>query len=358
MRHALRRLESLEASMQHGGHHDAASEAERRAALEQQQRKIAQLSPYKQAEYYCLSSVAALRMALRQIEAIEAGENSSRPPAPTSTTTPTALSSSTGQAAVPREGSGFDEDHDDDSTATAEQTGLLHGTAAASQQQDLARWRQEARRAYFQLQRHQQDGARLLSRAAPASSGASSVSQQAAASLQAMDWARVVDHVELAKTWYRRTLSIQVSSSLDAAAPGSYRDTTAVGVDVLGHSASLSLPDPLTAARSGREDAEFAAFFESVQANDELIDAALDRITTGVGRLFNNAVEVKAELQVQERLLDETGARIDRNDAALQSMNHRLHRAMEELNDSSVCAYVLCLLLLLLLLCVLLRLLE
>lgn len=107
--------------------------------------------------------------------------------------------------------------------------------------------------------------------------------------------------------------------------------------------------------RSAREDAEFQEFFASVQANDELMDAALDRLSEGLARLLDNARGMQTELAVQEDLLHGTETRLNENEVAIANMNRRLRRAIRDLNDSSVCVYVICLLALLLILAVLLR---
>ncbi|KPA83692.1 hypothetical protein ABB37_01948 [Leptomonas pyrrhocoris] len=116
-------------------------------------------------------------------------------------------------------------------------------------------------------------------------------------------------------------------------------------------------PPPLQALqlRNAREDAEFQEFFASVQANDELMDAALDRLGGGLARLLDGARGMQDELTVQEHLLQGTSTRIDENEAEIAHMNRRLRRAIQEMNDSSICVYVACLLVLLLVLGVLLR---
>lgn len=116
-----------------------------------------------------------------------------------------------------------------------------------------------------------------------------------------------------------------------------------------------STPSQALMLRSARNDAEFQEFFASVQANDDLMDAALDRISEGVARLLDNARGMQDELTIQEELLQGTETRIAENEVALAGMNRRLRRAIRDMHDSSICVYVMCLVLLLLILAVLLR---
>ncbi|KPI85617.1 putative Qb-SNARE protein [Leptomonas seymouri] len=117
-------------------------------------------------------------------------------------------------------------------------------------------------------------------------------------------------------------------------------------------------PSQALMLRSAREDAEFQEFFASVQVNDELMDATLGRLSEGLARLMDSARTIQDELATQEDLLQGTETRIHENEAQIANMNRRLRRAIRDVNDSSVCVYVMCLMVLLLILGVLLRMLD
>lgn len=250
-----------------------------------------------------------------------------------------------------------------------------------------------------------------------ASIAEASTAPKSSAALEALDWQRAEKHVEAAKRWYREVFGIYVVSSTGAgtaaspsslqlsrpaqphqsagsmshfgrganplpggvasAAGGIHEEVGSVersgtgkartatrtptaaeteGREHLGGDATEGAsPSQVLMLRSAREDAEFQAFFASVQANDELMDAALDRLSEGVARLLDNARGMQDELTVQDALLQGTETRIDRNEADIANMNRRLRRAIRDMEDSSICVYVVCLMVLLLILGVLLR---
>ncbi|CBZ23563.1 conserved hypothetical protein [Leishmania mexicana MHOM/GT/2001/U1103] len=396
MKRSIRTLEQLqvrltsdaEATGGSGGSSSTrATAAQLRAAEAAKQKRLAAMTPYKQAEYRCVECVAELRQALHDVEEFEA-----------------ALGRRT-SAGVGRsreeEDAGDTVDADDAESARLlrrrdGRQGLSSSTETALLEQELARSRQEARRAHQRLQQLQREAARLASRApakAPnvtSSAAVASVGDASApsAALEALEWQRALQHVERAKRWYCDVFGIRVVSSLDdpvlqlnrpaqpqqsagsmahfgrganavpssvtaAAGWASAQEGSAACAD--GAGAAASTVSPTLMLQSSREDAEFREFFASVQANDGLIDAAMDRISEGVYRLLENARGMQDELAVQEALLQQTEVSVEATEAQLTQMNRRLRRAIREMDDSSMCTYVVCMLVLLLVLGLLLR---
>ncbi|CCW71197.1 unnamed protein product, partial [Phytomonas sp. Hart1] len=107
--------------------------------------------------------------------------------------------------------------------------------------------------------------------------------------------------------------------------------------------------------RYAREDEEFRHFSESVQENDALMDAALDRIESSLLRLRDSTEGISLELNTQNELLDDTEMKLNQNENELRSINRRLQRSLAELESSTVCSYVFCLLSLLFVLSLLIR---
>ncbi|CAG9568879.1 putative Qb-SNARE protein [Leishmania major strain Friedlin] len=381
------RLRSDAATTGGGSGRTGTTVEQRRTAEAAKQKRLATLTPYKQAEYRCVECVAELRQALRDVEEFEAALGRR-------------TSAGVGRSREAEEtGDAVDADDDESMRLLRRQEGRQgssSSTETALLEQELARSRQQARRAHQRLQQLQREAARLASRAAakaPAvtsSAAVASVGDASApsAALEALEWQRALPHVERAKGWYRGVFGIRVVSSLDdpvlqlnrpaqpqqsagsmahfgrganavpscvtAAAEGSSSPSAqARGSEARADGAATA--SPLLMLESAREDAEFREFFASVQANDELIDAAMDRISDGVHRLLENARGIQDELVVQEALLQQTEASAEAAEAQLTQMSRRLSRAIRELEDSSICMYVVCLLVLLLVLGLLLR---
>ncbi|CAJ1016982.1 hypothetical protein, conserved [Leishmania lindenbergi] len=402
MKRAIRTLEQIQlrlasdtatASSGGGGHRTGVTAEQRRAAEAAKQQQLAKLTPYKQAEYCCLECVAELREALRDVEELEDALGRG-------------TSGSVTRSREEKETEDVVGEDDDEHTKLLcrreGRPGSSRSTDTALLEQELARRRQQARRAHQHLQQLQREAARLASTAAataPAVTSSAAVTPTPSAALEALEWQRALPHVERAKRWYREVFRIHVVSSLNdpvlqlnrPAQPqqstGSMahfgRGANAVPSSVTaaavfsppsaqapsggsavgwvspqegsearadGGGAAMSAVSPMHVLRSAREDAEFREFFASVQANDALIDAAMDRLSDGVGRLLENALGVRDELAVQEALLQQAEASVEANEAHLMQMNRRLRRAIRDTEDSSICMYVVCLLLLLLVL--------
>ncbi|KAK7201453.1 Qb-SNARE protein [Novymonas esmeraldas] len=384
MKRSLRALEELQARLTS----DAAATAaeQRRAADTAKQERLAKLPPYKQAEYRCLECVAELRETLRDVEELQRvlgrGNDVS------------SAADASREAADPADG-------DDEHAALLLRSGGQRSrggrpTDVAVQEQELARSRQQARRAHQRLQQLRREAARL---AATAAGGGGEPTGDTTTSLSALEWQRAAQHVERVSQWYRDVFGIRVVSSLGdpalqlnrpaqaqqpagsmthlgrganavppavtlAAAAAAAATSSAAGRPGARDgsegraddaAAAESRVPPMLILRSAREDDEFREFFDAVQSNDALIDAAVDRLGEGVSRLLDNARGVEGELAVQAALLHTTEVHVEARQAELAGMNRRLRRAIREMEDSSVCMYVLCLLVLLLVLGLLLR---
>lgn len=60
------------------------------------------------------------------------------------------------------------------------------------------------------------------------------------------------------------------------------------------------------------------------------IDAGLDRLKEGVGRLHNLAVEIGAQLDMQNEMLDKTEQTMDKQNKQLRGINRRLNKLMND----------------------------
>lgn len=412
MKRSLHALETLQASLSSTSENAAGgAAAERQAREAARAQQLSKLSPYRRAEFFCLECVAELRDALRTVEEIQYTLHGTAP-----SVVPAAREEREAAEEDAEESDGGDERSELLGGTSRHRGGggeqrrgarLQRRTGgAAVLEQELLRARQRARRAHQRLQPLQREAARLAktdhTAAAVAAAAAASeegrgaaveasASSPSAAALGALEWQRAEKHVEVAKRWYREVFGIHVVSSLGNPAASSSMQLNRPaqpqqsagsmshfghganplppgvassvdrddGVDAPGSAGSTGGSGPslssLQTLRSAREDSEFRDFFASVQANDDLMDAALDRLSEGLSRLLDNARGMQDELAIQAELLQGTETRINENEAALANMNRRLRRAIREMEDSSICVYVVCLMVLLLILGVLLR---
>ncbi|KAG5511208.1 hypothetical protein JKF63_07150 [Porcisia hertigi] len=403
MHRAIRKLEQLQVHLTNDAAAQGTTVEQRRAAEAAKQQRLAELTPYKQTEYHCLERVAELRQALRDIEELQAalGHGSSG-----------GVSHSREEEEEGEERAGDAVNADDDEHAKLlprheHHQRPLPSTNTVLLEQELARSRQEARRAYHNLQRLQREAARFASMGA----GVASVPETSApsASPEAVEWQRALLHVERAKRWYCDVFGIHVvpsvgdpmlqltrpaqtqlsaggmrhfSSGANAVSPcvtaaasavfssaprrprngrgGSGLASPQEGDEARGDGSDGSGRDPSTVPPmrmlcNAHEDAEFQEFFATVEENNALMDAAIDRLSDGVGRLLENARGVQDELAVQDALLQQTELGVAAREMQLTQMNRRLRRAILEMDDSSTCMYVTCLFILLLVLGLLLR---
>jgi syntaxin of plants SYP7 len=409
MRRSLHALESLQASLSSGGSSSNRLE-ERRLKEAARVHQLSKLSPYKRAEYVCLECVAELRDALRDVAELQytlSGCTGPLPYAPREMQAGEANDANDGTDDERAELLGSGDGGGCRRQQRQQRPTRLSGEAALLEQ-ELLRARQRARRAHQQLQQLQRDAARLAQAASTTAAGTTTAKATTTESsplpstavVEMLEWQRAERHVELARQWYRELFGIYTVSSetfsggtAGARASGISSASSSVlrlnrpaqlhqSAGSMSHMGSGANPLPpgvvtssgvapeeaadnsttspsvlsqLQRLRSAREDAEFREFFASVQANDDLMDAALDRLSDGLARLLDNARGVQDELATQENLLQVTEQRLDTNAADIATLNRRLRRAIRDMNDSSICVYVVCLLVLLLILGVLLR---
>ena len=103
----------------------------------------------------------------------------------------------------------------------------------------------------------------------------------------------------------------------------------------------------MTPMSSIRDDEEFQLFFEQTKALDKKMDQALDRISGGVARMHENALQIKGELRVQEVLLKETEVKVDKLNEQLYTLNTKLKKTLEDVDKDKLCIYLICCILLL-----------
>lgn len=379
MRSALRRLEAIHADTAPSSEEQRPSLAQRAESERDRERRLARLSPYKQCEFRCLECIQQLREALKECRATEAS-----------------LQALTGGGQARASASAEDSERDGGEGGRRAPLNAFEANTRAVLQQQLARSRQAARRAHQQLQRLSKEAYGLGCR------GGNRPADPSGAAREEADFLLLRDHIENAKRFYREEFHITVIASQDdpllhgEGAPllggvdGDDEDEAAGRRAVAASrgrrlqdlfpsrssseqskgrggatGARASREDDSSAAaqeeeealgyRNAREDAEFQQFFLEVQRNDEVMDQALDRIAAGVHRIRDNALSLQEELSVQSTLLDQTEAKVERNQEDVHRMNRRLRHAIHEVKDSSVCSYVMCLLALLFVLAILIK---
>ncbi|RNF10825.1 putative Qb-SNARE protein [Trypanosoma rangeli] len=272
------------------------------------QRRLSKLSAYKQTEYHCVEAIAALRQLLREVLELE------------------------GHA------SGSNGDGPSDSGGRAELAKAHHAVRRAHQQ--LNKLAKEAQRA----------------------------SRREGGEYEA-DLKELLRHVESAKRWYRECFRV------GPAGGAAYQPQSDVGsaLDDEGQytrspmrSGATDLTTPLLAVSSdGRSrgagswcadacaprptvsDEEFLVFADEVRRNDDLAEAALDRISHGLSRLHENALSVTSELQTQRQLLDDVEGKVDTTHTKLSRMNIRLRKILSDKGRCDWFMYAFCCVLLL-----------
>lgn len=92
---------------------------------------------------------------------------------------------------------------------------------------------------------------------------------------------------------------------------------------------------------------ETQAQMKMIADQDAKINAGLDRLKEGVGRLHNLAIEIGAHIDMQNEMLDKTEKTIDKQTQQLRSINRRISKFMKETKPMSCFLYVCCFLLIL-----------
>ncbi|EPY42813.1 syntaxin of plants SYP7 [Angomonas deanei] len=93
------------------------------------------------------------------------------------------------------------------------------------------------------------------------------------------------------------------------------------------------------------DNAETRDQMRTIAQQDAKIDAGLDRIKEGVGRLHNLAVDIGAQLDMQNQILDNTEKTVDKQTKQLRTINRRLTKIMKDTKPMNCFLYV-CLILL------------
>lgn len=78
-----------------------------------------------------------------------------------------------------------------------------------------------------------------------------------------------------------------------------------------------------------------------IAQQDAKIDAGLDRIREGMGRLRTLAVDIGAQITMQNEMLDSTEAVMDKQTTQLRSLNRRITKYMKETKPMN-CFFNLC----------------
>lgn len=81
---------------------------------------------------------------------------------------------------------------------------------------------------------------------------------------------------------------------------------------------------------------------KTIAAQDAKINAGLDRLKEGVGRLHEVAVQIGAQLDMQNEMLEKTEQTIDKQTQQLRSINRRLNKFMKDTKPMNCFLYVCC----------------
>ncbi|KEG10213.1 putative syntaxin [Trypanosoma grayi] len=109
----------------------------------------------------------------------------------------------------------------------------------------------------------------------------------------------------------------------------------------------LELQDDTVGGGRLEESEETKESMATIAAQNAKIDAGLDRLKAGVGRLQNLAMEIGAQLEVQNQMLDKTEQTMDAQANKLRNINRRLTRFMKETKPVNTFMNVCCILLIL-----------
>ena len=93
---------------------------------------------------------------------------------------------------------------------------------------------------------------------------------------------------------------------------------------------------------SVRGDGEFDLFFDTLQRQDHIMDKQFDRIHAGILRLHENANLLSNELKLQDVLIDDTEAKVDKATGKLVTLNRRLKETLKNVDSSRMCIYIFC----------------
>ncbi|CAG9572687.1 putative Qb-SNARE protein [Leishmania major strain Friedlin] len=104
----------------------------------------------------------------------------------------------------------------------------------------------------------------------------------------------------------------------------------------------VELVDSTVGGGTLQEHEESKEQMKMIAAQDAKIDAGLCRIKEGVGRLHDLAVQIGAQIDMQNAMLDETEQVIDKDTAQLRGLNRRLKTFLKETRPMNCFLYVCC----------------
>lgn len=95
------------------------------------------------------------------------------------------------------------------------------------------------------------------------------------------------------------------------------------------------------------DDPETKAQMQEIAKQEAMINAGLDRLKSGVSRLHDIATEIGGQLDMQNAMLDNTEATIDKQTKQLKGINRRLGKLLKEQAPMNMFINICCVLLLL-----------
>ncbi|KAG5481130.1 hypothetical protein CUR178_06362 [Leishmania enriettii] len=106
----------------------------------------------------------------------------------------------------------------------------------------------------------------------------------------------------------------------------------------------VELVDNTTGGGKLQDNEETKAQMQTIAAQDAKIDAGLNRIKEGVGRLHELAVHIGSQISMQNEMLDKTEQTIDKKTQQLRGINRRLAKFMKETRPMNCFLYLCCIL--------------
>lgn len=104
----------------------------------------------------------------------------------------------------------------------------------------------------------------------------------------------------------------------------------------------VELVDNTTGGGRLEDNAETKEQMKTIAAQDAKIDAGLGRLKEGVGRLHDLAIQIGAQIDMQNEMLEKTEQTIDRQTQQLRTINRRLNKFIKETRPMSCFLYVCC----------------
>ncbi|KAK7199342.1 Qb-SNARE protein [Novymonas esmeraldas] len=104
----------------------------------------------------------------------------------------------------------------------------------------------------------------------------------------------------------------------------------------------VELVDNTTGGGRLQDSEETKEQMKTIAAQDAKIDAGLDRLKEGVGRLHDLAVQIGAQIDMQNEMLEKTEQTIDKQTQQLRNINKRLNKFLKETRPMNCFLYVCC----------------